>query len=159
MSRDTSGRAEAAAAIWSWRESGETRSSTPASAVALRRRGLLRALVAGSLGLVLLLFWSRLIGQVVMTVAGALALVALLSPLGLYAAIERGLGVLAHKTGLLLTWLLMAAIFYGVFTPFGWIFRRGRRDPLRRFREAELVTYWEGTERGRSASSSRRQAW
>jgi hypothetical protein len=94
-----------------------------------------------------------------MSVAALLALTALGSPLGLYASIERALAVLAHKTGVLLTWLLMGLVFYGLFTPFGLIFRRGRRDPLRRSADAALGTYWETSERGRSAAGTRRQAW
>jgi hypothetical protein len=125
----------------------------------MRRRGLLRALVVGAVGAALLWFWSPLVGRIVLCVASVVALAALVSPLGIYALLERGVGVLAHKTGVLLTWVLMAVIFYGLFTPFGLIFRRGRRDSLRRFSDPALSSYWEASERGRSASASRRQAW
>ena len=157
MSQVAEGRAEAAAVIWSWRPiEAAVPSESPA---AMRRRGLLRALVVGALGTALLVFWSPLLGRIVLGIASLVALAALVSPLGLYAMLERGLGVLAHKTGVLLTWVLMAVIFYGVFTPFGLIFRRGRRDSLRRFSDAAQASYWEAAERGRSASASRQQAW
>jgi hypothetical protein len=157
MSQVAQGRAEAAAVIWSWRpiEAGVTGES----AAVMRRRGLLRALVVGALGAALLVFWSPLLGRIALAVASLVALAALVSPLGIYALLERGLGVLAHKTGVLLTWVLMAVVFYGVFTPFGLIFRRGRRDSLRRFSDPAQPSYWEAAERGRSASASRRQAW
>jgi hypothetical protein len=159
MSQVGEGRAEAAAAIWAWRTTGAASSTDLASPSAARRRGLLRALVVGALGAALLAFWSPLLGRIVLGIASLVALAALLSPLGIYAALERGLGVLAYKTGVLLTWVLMAVIFYAVFTPFGLIFRRGRRDSLRRASDPALSSYWEAAERGRSASASRRQAW
>ena len=158
MSQIDGGRAEAAAVIWSWRDSREAASRPPLPGE-LRRRGLLRSLAAGVVGAAVLWFWSPLLGWIAVSISALLALAALISPLGIYAMLERALGALVHWTGVLLTRVLMALIFYGVFTPFGWIFRRGRRDPLRRYADATAGTYWEVAERGRSASASRRQAW
>jgi hypothetical protein len=120
---------------------------------------LLRALVAGAVGGAVAWFWSPVLGGIALSLAGVIALAALVSPLGIYSLIERALGALVHWTGVLLTRVLMATVFYALFMPLGWIRRRGRRDPLRRYTDSGQASYWESAEPGRSASASRRQAW
>lgn len=145
------GRPEAAAATW---ERGEQTSLPGPSAGRARLRGVLQGLAAAGLGAGVLWLWSPL-GGVVIGVGAVVTLAALSSPLGLYAAIERGLAALGRRTGTALTWIVMGATFYLVFLPFGLLLRRGRRDPMRRFFEAGATTYWEPRTAGRSASASR----
>ena len=48
--------------------------------------------------------------------------------------------------GRFLTWILLSWIFYGFFLPFGALFRRGRRDSMKRFYEPEALSYWSSCE-------------
>lgn len=149
------GRAEAAAVVWDWRERGKrTTGSTGKSAARARLRGLAQAAVAALFGAAILVFWSRTIGTVVLAVASIVCLSALVSPLGLYAAIERLFLWLGHATGRLLTWILLAPVFYGFFVPFGLLLRRGRRDRLQRRLAPDAPTYWEAHAGLTAASSS-----
>ena len=149
----SSGRPEAAAVIWAWRESGEGEAASDAST--LRRRGTIQALVGITIGAVLFVFVSRVAGAVVATIGSVILLSALFSPEGLFAAIERGFLAFGHWVGRFLTWVLMSAIFWLFFVPFAFLFRRGRRDTMRRFYEPDAETYWTGREPERSASRSR----
>jgi hypothetical protein len=121
----------------------------------IRRRGLLRAAVLAVVATLVLFFWSALLGKIALAIAGLVALAALLSPTGLYLAFEHALGALVRVTGLALTWILMPAIFYLVVVPFGFCFRRGARDAMRRYYERDLATYWSERALGRSASTQR----
>ena len=49
----------------------------------------------------------------------------------------------------------MSIIFFTVVTPFGMLFRRGQRDPMRRYYEPGAATYWSERTLGRSASKMR----
>ena len=42
-----------------------------------------------------------------------------------------------------MTWIVMVPIFYGVFLPFGLLFRRGRRDRMKRYYDPDAQSYWE----------------
>jgi hypothetical protein len=161
------GRPEAAAAIWtsriatnqSWASTaggGAPRSvERPASSGRARLRGLVQAAAGAAVGTLVLLFVSRIAGTVVLTIAGLIGLAALLSPLGLFAAIERLFASLGHQVGRALTWILLPGIFYLFFVPFGALFRRGRRDAMKRFFEADAETYWKLREAPAGASEGR----
>ena len=122
---------------------------------ALMDRGALQAgaglAVAGGLA------WlgHRTPAIVVGSVASAIGLAALVSPLGLFAAIERVFAALAVRIGQALTWTLLPAIFYLFFAPFGLLFRRGRRDSMRRFFDRDATSYWtvRGERGGHTASA------
>ncbi len=134
-----SGRPEAAAAIWSWQAPEQPKRP---KAARLRWRGAIQAgagFVAGSI------FWSLqalALATVALTVASIVLLSALLSPTGLYSAIDRAFHGLGQWIGRGLTWLLLPALFYLVFTPFGMLFRRGKKDTMKRFFESGSETYW-----------------
>jgi hypothetical protein len=135
------GRPEAAGAVWRWQDEAE--SSEEEAPGALRRRGAVRAVVAGIVGALVLVFLWRTPGLVILGIAGVLLLAALLSPSGVYATIERGIDALARRTGIALGWVLLVPVFYLFFLPFGLVMRRGRRDRMQRRFEAEASTYWE----------------
>jgi len=146
------GRAEAAAAIWDWR--GE-RSQTPEARPSRPRlRGTLQALAGAAVGTLIFAFVSRIAGTVVMSIATLILLSALLSPTGLYAGIERLFAALGRRIGTGLTWVVLPLLFYLVFLPFGMLFRRGRRDPMKRFYETDAESYWSPRRVGRSGSAS-----
>ena len=79
---------------------------------------------------------------------------ALFSPGGVYATLERVLVAIAQRLGWALTWVLMVLLFYLFFVPFGMVFRRGKRDRMKRFFDSEAETYWESHEGVTAASTS-----
>jgi hypothetical protein len=135
------GRPEAADAIWSWQEVGNTRSDDEARARA-RRKGVIQGIVAIIVATLFFLFWSRTVAGIVYTIGAVTLFAALVSPLGLYAAIESLIVRLGMLLGVLTTWLMLVPTFYLIFLPFGILFRRGRRDRMRRFYEPDAPTYW-----------------
>jgi Saxitoxin biosynthesis operon protein SxtJ len=50
--------------------------------------------------------------------------------------------VLAFPIGWLVSQVMLAAMFFGLFTPTGLAFRLVKHDPLRRTRRPELESYW-----------------
>jgi len=91
---------------------------------------------------------------VVLSTAALILVSALFSPGGVYATLERMLVAIAQRLGRALTWVLMVLLFYLFFTPFGMVFRRGKRDSMKRFFDSEAETYWEPHEGLTAASSS-----
>jgi len=150
------GRAQAAAAIWDWRASRAAKTGDAAAAQRqARMRGLIRGAVAAAVGALLFVFWSRIVGGIALGFSALVLTSALVSPTGLYAALERALESSTRALGLGLTWVFMSVIFYLVVTPFGFLFRRGSRDPMRRFYEPAATTYWSERTLGRSATTMR----
>ena len=138
--------------MWSWeRESAAPEDKAPKWA---RLRGTLRALVAGAVGGVVFVFWSRTVGSVALGIATFVLLSALVSPNGLYDGIERLFVALGQATGRALAWLLLVPVFVVFFVPFGVLLRRGRRDRMQRFFDPDADSYWEP--RQARASSRRR---
>ncbi len=80
----------------------------------------------------------------------ALLLSLLLSPTGLYAALQRLFAATGRAAGRITTWLVMVPLFYLFFLPFGRLLRRGRRDRLKRSFDRAAGSYWR-----RSAASFR----
>lgn len=140
------GRPEAAAVIWRWKDPPD---DARARAARARRTGALRALVA-LIAAGVFVYLDRTVAAAIASTLGVLTLaLALLSPLGLYAALDRAVAALGRGVGLVLTWLLLAPVYYLFFAPFGLLFRRGRRDPLRRGFEADARSYWLKRDRAR----------
>jgi hypothetical protein len=135
------GRPEAAAAIWQWRDR-----RTRARGVSARSHRV-RGVVQGAVGLAIAsaVYWlgSPGFGTAVAILAGAILLSALLSPTGLYATLQRLFAWTGQGIGRALTWVMLPPLFYLVFYPFGMLFRRRRRDRMRRFFEPGTATYWE----------------
>jgi len=135
------GRPEAASLAWNWR--GNEDLAKPAEDRGNPRlRGTLQGLVGLSIGATVFTFLSQTVGNVICAIAGVITLSALLSPRGLYFAIERVFAALGRLVGRGLTWLLMPAIFYLFFLPFSLLFRRGRRDSMTRFLDPDVTSYW-----------------
>jgi len=146
-------RPEAAAAVWDWRAT-ETARVEPAAGP-IRLRGCLRALIGASVGGLVYVYLSPLVGKIVLTVSTLLLLAALLSPTGAYALVERAFAALSRTVGRVLNALILPILFYGVFTPLGAVLRRGKRDALQRFFEPERTTYWSDRSGQRTASTHR----
>jgi len=135
------GRPDAAMMIWRWR--AEERAEAPgAGAGAVRRRGVLQSAFGGAVAVAVYHFVSSTAGLVIGGIATTIALCALISPLGLFARIDAVFQRIGHGIGVAVTWITMGLLFFGFFLPFGRIFRRGRRDGMKRFYEPDAESYW-----------------
>ena len=107
----------------------------------LRQFGGLLALLLGVLA-----FWNRAAGTTVLIVCGSLlllvALLAWLRPSWLRPVYVTWM-CLAFPIGWVVSHLLLAAIFYLLLTPLGWLLSLGGYDPLRRRWDRSLDSYWE----------------
>jgi hypothetical protein len=73
--------------------------------------------------------------------AAALAALAVAWPVALR-PVYLVLATVTLPVGIVLSYLTMAVLFYGVFTPIGLFFRLIGRDPLHRRFQPEADTYW-----------------
>ena len=144
------GRPEAAATVWNWRSPEPVASAETGGRV----RGLIQAAIGATIGGLLYVYFSTLLGTIVMSIAGLIGLAALLSPQGAFRAIERVFESLGQWVGRGMTWLLLPLLFYGFFAPFHLLLRRGKRDSMQRGYDPDAPTYWSERERGRSATDS-----
>jgi cytochrome c oxidase assembly factor CtaG len=136
----TPGKPEAAAAIWSWQT---TDAEARRQHIAKLRKGALIRFVISSLAGGAFFYFDRPITAYVVWCLGSLSLFfAIVSPLGIYTTLERAVSFLGWIVGRTLTWLLLAPVFYLFFAPFGLLFRRGARDPMKRGFERERGSYW-----------------
>ncbi len=135
------GRPEAAEVIWRWREPPKKNAEPSASKA--RIKGTIQGGVGLGVAAAIYLLWSQTIGTVVFCISTTILLSALASPLGLYRIIEGVFVSLGNHTGRALTWLTLVPLFYLFFLPFGLLFRRGRRDRMKRFFEPDEQSYWE----------------
>lgn len=158
MSEQRPGRAEAALAIWNWRDP-QPDGPPPPLASRERVRGSFQAAIVAAIGGLLLLLGLRTIALVMWGAAAIVLLAALASPRGLYAVLDRMARAIGKRVGRALTWLLLVPLFYFFFLPFGLLFRHGRRDRLKRYFDAEAPTYWETLEGPTAASSSHETQW
>ncbi|MGE3636635.1 MAG: hypothetical protein AB7P00_42425 [Sandaracinaceae bacterium] len=135
------GRAEAAAVIWSWRGASDDRAARARRA---RIGALIRSAIGGAIGAVLTFAVGRpILGAIAFGIAGLTLVLGLLSPLGAYAALERAILAVSKVIGAALTWLLLTPVYFFFFAPFGSLFRRGRRDPMRRHIDKASASYWQ----------------
>ena len=127
---------------WTWREDEFPSAPAQESAGGARLRGTIQGGVGIAIAAAVYFFLSGSFGLVIFCVAAIIALSALISPEGLFAGIEALFRSTALVVGRFLTWILLPAIFYGFFLPFRVLFRRGRRDSMKRFYDSEAATYW-----------------
>ncbi len=158
MPQQRPGRAEAALAIWNWRDPRPQRSPAPAAS-RVRVRGSIQAAIVAAIGGLLLWLGLRSVAFVMWGAATIVFLAALASPGGVYAFLDGMARAIGTRIGRALTWLLLVPLFYLFFLPFGLLFRRGRRDRLKRYFDSEAPTYWETLEGPTAASSSHETQW
>jgi Saxitoxin biosynthesis operon protein SxtJ len=95
-----------------------------------------------------LALWE-ILGQGRTGVGGILAVLAVtIGPLGLIRPdwmrfIYVGWMILAFPVGWTISQIILLAMFFGLFTPIGLVFRLLGRDMLQRTRRPELESYWE----------------
>jgi hypothetical protein len=119
---------------------------TPDDRSDLRQFGLGLAL------LLILVFWGLLpwLGERPRPVwplvaGGVLAALALAWPRGVY-PVYRALLPLARLLGLINTWLLLGAVFFGILLPVGWVLRRMGRLQYRTGFDPDAASYRVGAE-------------
>jgi hypothetical protein len=89
-----------------------------------------------------ILFWRR--GNVALIPLGiglVLLVTGLLRP-GILRPVHKAWMILALALGFITSHLILAIIYYLVFTPLGLIMRSLRKDPLQRKYDQEAATYW-----------------
>jgi hypothetical protein len=132
------GRPEAAAVIWKKSSADDL----ARSAAAARLAASLRAAVSGIFSVGLIYFDQLAIGLVALGIGIFTLSAGLASPLRVYAAMDRAVLALGRAAAALLSWLLLAPVFFLVLAPFGLLAKRGARDPLKRGLDAKAETYW-----------------
>lgn len=125
-----------------WDPARDPQAEQSRRAAAARRSGLIQAAVG--LAAAALLLW--LVGRIPASIAAAVALVvatlAIASPLGGLAKLERGVGRFAAAVGGAVGWLLMTPVYYLVVTPLGLALRLRGRLRVRRGPDSRVATYW-----------------
>lgn len=134
------GREEAAALTWNWQAKPSDRESKRATV--RRKQGALQSLVGYAAAGGLTYVGHPTLAMVAGGIATMILLLALLSPLGAYAALERGLTTFGRGVGLVVGWLALMPVFVLFFMPFGLLFRRGAKDPMKRQFDAAMTSYW-----------------
>lgn len=79
--------------------------------------------------------------SVMVAVGGLTGATTWLVPSGLY-PIYCVFMVVTYPIGWVMSHIILAIVFYGVFTPIGWILRALGRDPMQRGWDADAETYW-----------------
>lgn len=133
------GRPEAAGAVWSPGSAAHARALAQARA---RRSTLVRGWIGFAIGLGFVFFGRPILGGVALVIGQALVLLALARADAWIARLDRLVGRTAEIVGRVLAWLLLAPLHLLVLTPYGLLFRRGRRDPLARGFDAGAKSYW-----------------
>ena len=90
------------------------------------------------------LLWWRGITAVppyLWSVAGVLWLLALLAP-RLLAPLEKAMAAIFRAVAGVITSVLLTVFFFLVLTPFGFVIRLGRKDPLGRRFDKDRASYW-----------------
>jgi hypothetical protein len=149
------------AVVWDWR-GGETEEPRRArEAAAIRRRGLIGAVVGLAVAALVFLLWKKPVpAAVIAAIALLVSLPALVAPLTAGRGVARALDRFAHAVGLGVTWVLMTFLYWVLFLPVGLFLRaRGRLGITRSF-DPRQPSYWisvEERERARTPESYRRQ--
>lgn len=112
------------------------------TASSLRRSGVLRALVAYAFASLLLYFEHPIASAVAGSIGTLTLLLALISPTDGYLRLQRAVEKLGELVGGILTWLLLAPVFYLFLAPFGLLARRGKGDRVGRRFDRGAVSYW-----------------
>jgi uncharacterized membrane protein (GlpM family) len=154
--------AQASSVAWNWRDRAAGNAAALAREAAANRR---KGLIGGAVGLAFAALLHYAVhkersAMVVAAIAVLVALLALASPLGAYKVLIRGLDVFAHAVGAVVTWGLMAILFYLVFLPAGLVLRARGKLGVSKGADKRLPTYWIATEereRARTLASYKKQ--
>jgi len=132
--------ARAARAVWDpLRDPSVDR---PRQAAVARRRGLLQAAIGFAAAALIAWRFGRAPAAIAAGVATVVGLLALVSPLGGLARVDRAVGRFAGWVGTAVGWLLMTPLYYLVLTPLGLVLRARRKLRLRRRPDPRATTYW-----------------
>jgi hypothetical protein len=151
---------EPSAVAWNWpaRIAG-AQEAAAREAAANRRKGGIGGVIGVAAAAAVYYFFDRPVAAAVIAgIALLIVLIAMISPLGLYKTLSRGLDRFAHAVGSVVTWVLMTILYYAVFLPIGAFMRARRKLAISRGADARLPTYWISTEgRARTPESYRKQ--
>ena len=126
-----------------WNRSADSIATRQAAHLARNRMtGVIQGLVAAAVGTLIFFLWHRVASYIVFSIAALVTLSALLSPGLVYEKIRIGVEKFAGFVGVVVTWIALLPIFYLFFTPFHFLFRRGRRDTMARTLDKECDSYW-----------------
>jgi len=151
---------DASAVIWDPRGRGEdegARRRAASATAAARWRGAIGLLVGLAVA-IRLYRWSRL-GPACAVAAIALlfALVAFVSPLGIYPRVQAVLDRFAHAVGAALTWVLMTLLFFLFVLPVGALLRAAGKLGITKGFDRDRATYWSEPGRPAGADAYRKQ--
>ncbi len=144
----------ASAVIWNWKTL--SLESEGPSAGSLRTRGLVQGVIALLVGGVFHYFDLTLMSYIAFSLGAIFAMSALFSPTGLYATLDRGGQKLGIYLGNLVKWLLLPLLYFGFFLPFKVMFRKGKKDTLKRYYDSASSSYWSDREEDRLAPGTRK---
>jgi len=146
-----------AAALAVWQVDSGAGNGAAGAAGRARRRGLWQTAAGLAAAALVAWLWRPGAGLLVGAIALALGCLALVSPLGAFAAVSRFFELLGTWIGAALTWLLLGALHYLVFLPLGLVLRlRGKLRITRGF-DPRLPSYWASTHRWRHDEESYRR--
>ena len=156
MAEASQGAQAASAVIWNWQVQEITTSGPSASA--LRIKGCVQGVAGGVVSAVFWHFELTIMAYIAAGVGSLFLTTALLSPTGVFAMLDRGSIRLGTVLGNSMRWIVMPLIYFAFFLPFRILFRRGRRDALKRFYEPDDQSYWTACDpEGQEPGSRRRQ--
>jgi len=135
--------------VWNWQNDGaEEARQVALGRSSLRKQGLLHAFIGFFVGSVFYFAFNLVIlSLIVISLSSITFFAALFSPDGLYHKIQAFFAWLGTWIGKFLTILLLTPIFYLFFLPFGFLFRRGKNDRMKRFFEVDATSYWRQREK------------
>ena len=81
------------------------------------------------------------LAAVIVAVSSLLAIAGLIAPQRIH-AVYVGWMVAVFPIGWLVSHAVLAVVYFGVFTPIGWLLRLTGRDPLERNWDRNATTYW-----------------
>jgi VIT1/CCC1 family predicted Fe2+/Mn2+ transporter len=151
---------EPSAVSWNWRArvAGQQEAAAREAAANRRKGGIGGVIGVAAAAAVYYLLDRPVAAAVIAGIALLIVLIAMISPLGLYKTLSRGLDRFAYAVGSVVTWVLMTILYYVVFLPIGAFMRMRRKLAISRGADPRLPTYWISTEgRARTPESYRKQ--
>ena len=127
--------------IWNWRqEKGEK--ERQAQLAKDRLHGAIQGMIGLGVGVLVFLFWHRILSYFIFAIAGLVSSFALFSTAFLYQYVKKAVTFVSYWIGTAVTWLLLLPFYYLFFTPFHFLFRLGKKDTMERALDKDAATYW-----------------